>query len=82
MDFSLLGPVEIALLVGGLVVASIVAGIVAGLLGVGGGIVIVPVLFWLFTLTNFPRRTRHAYGRGHLAGDDHRDVDSVDAGAS
>jgi uncharacterized protein len=45
---------EIALLVGGLVVASIVAGLIAGLLGVGGGIVLVPVMFWLFTLIDFP----------------------------
>lgn len=45
---------EIILLVGGLSLASIFAGIVAGLLGVGGGIVIVPALYWLFTLTDFP----------------------------
>ena len=32
----------------GLVVTGIFAGILAGLLGVGGGIVIVPVLFFLF----------------------------------
>lgn len=45
---------EIVLLVGGLVVASIIAGLIAGLLGVGGGIVLVPVMFWMFTLINFP----------------------------
>jgi uncharacterized protein len=45
---------EIALLVGGLVVASIIAGLIAGLLGVGGGIVLVPVMFWLFTIIDFP----------------------------
>lgn len=44
---------DIALLVGGLVVASGIAGIVAGLLGVGGGIVIVPILFWLFSAFAF-----------------------------
>jgi len=53
MDFSFTAP-QLILLVGGLSGASIIAGIVAGLLGVGGGIVIVPVLFWLFTLTDFP----------------------------
>lgn len=30
--------------------AGVVAGVIAGLLGVGGGIVLVPVLFYLFTL--------------------------------
>ncbi len=45
---------ELVLLVVALSAASIIAGIVAGLLGVGGGIVIVPVLFWVFTLIDFP----------------------------
>ena len=31
-----------------LAVAGVFAGLLAGLLGVGGGFVIVPVLFWLF----------------------------------
>lgn len=44
---------ELAALAVGLGLSSIVAGLLAGLLGVGGGIVIVPVLFWLFTLTDF-----------------------------
>lgn len=35
-------------------VAAIVAGLMAGFLGVGGGIVLVPVLFWLFTFIDFP----------------------------
>ncbi|MEX0730118.1 MAG: sulfite exporter TauE/SafE family protein [Aquisalimonadaceae bacterium] len=35
---------------GAMATAGIVAGIVAGLLGVGGGIILVPVLFYLFTL--------------------------------
>lgn len=36
----------------GLLITGGMAGILAGLLGVGGGIVIVPVLFWLFDLLN------------------------------
>ncbi|MEM9757076.1 MAG: sulfite exporter TauE/SafE family protein, partial [Pseudomonadota bacterium] len=38
----------------GLVVTGAVAGILAGLLGVGGGIVIVPVLFLLFDALDVP----------------------------
>jgi len=40
---------QMAMIGGSLVGASILAGIIAGLLGVGGGIVIVPVLYWMFT---------------------------------
>lgn len=53
MDLSF-SPLELILLLGGLGVASVIAGLVAGLLGVGGGIVIVPVLFWIFGFTHFP----------------------------
>lgn len=38
----------LTLLIGGLVAAGLFAGLLAGLLGVGGGIVLVPVLFELF----------------------------------
>ena len=38
----------------GLLATGVIGGLIAGLLGVGGGIVIVPVLFWIFTSLNFP----------------------------
>lgn len=38
----------------GLVATGAAAGVLAGLLGVGGGIVIVPVLYWLFDLLAVP----------------------------
>ena len=46
------------------VTAGIFGGILAGLLGVGGGIVIVPVLFFLFVvLLRMTRRVEHRRGR-------------------
>ncbi|MBS8261482.1 sulfite exporter TauE/SafE family protein [Roseibium polysiphoniae] len=45
-DISL---VSLALLAGALLATGVVAGIIAGLLGVGGGIVIVPVLYYMFS---------------------------------
>ena len=39
---------DLALLLGAMVAAGAVAGVIAGLFGVGGGTVIVPVLFWAF----------------------------------
>ncbi|MEP2639759.1 MULTISPECIES: sulfite exporter TauE/SafE family protein [Roseobacteraceae] len=45
---------QLILVLGGVILAAISAGILAGLLGVGGGIVLVPVLFWLLSLTEFP----------------------------
>ncbi|SNT32066.1 sulfite exporter TauE/SafE family protein [Tropicimonas sediminicola] len=50
-DLTLL---QILPLVVGVAATAIVAGLMAGLLGVGGGIVIVPVLFWILSLTDFP----------------------------
>lgn len=40
---------ELAMFAAGLLATGIIAGVIAGLLGVGGGIVIVPVLFHIFT---------------------------------
>jgi uncharacterized protein len=45
---------EIAGLVMAIMATGAVAGILSGLLGVGGGIVIVPVLSWVFVLLSFP----------------------------
>jgi uncharacterized membrane protein YfcA len=49
---------EVAVMVAALLAAGIAAGLLAGLLGVGGGIVIVPVLFHLFSLLGFPEDVR------------------------
>lgn len=46
-------PTIIALIVG-LLATGAIGGVLAGLLGVGGGIVVVPVLFWILTLLEFP----------------------------
>ena len=45
---------EIALLLLLMLGTGVVAGLLAGLLGVGGGIVIVPILFLVFELLDFP----------------------------
>lgn len=45
---------ELLIILAGVVVTAIVAGVLAGLLGVGGGIVLVPMFFWLLSLTDFP----------------------------
>ena len=49
-----LDPTTLALWVGALAAASAVAGFAAGLLGVGGGIVTVPVMFQMFTFMGLP----------------------------
>lgn len=51
MDVSWVSLLTIAL---GVAATSVLAGILAGLLGVGGGIVLVPALFWILSLTDFP----------------------------
>ncbi len=43
-----------AALIAGLLATGAIGGILAGLLGVGGGIVVVPALFWVLTLLDFP----------------------------
>ncbi|MFD1343040.1 sulfite exporter TauE/SafE family protein [Litorisediminicola beolgyonensis] len=45
---------ELLIILAGVVLTAIIAGILAGLLGVGGGIVLVPMFFWLLSLTDFP----------------------------
>lgn len=44
-DTSVFDGLTIAMLIAGLAMTGIASGVLAGLLGVGGGIVIVPVLF-------------------------------------
>jgi uncharacterized membrane protein YfcA len=50
--------VDILLLIAVLAAAGALAGLIAGLLGVGGGIVIVPVLFYLLPLAGVPEEHR------------------------
>ncbi len=52
------GPAWLAGLAVALVATGLLAGVMAGLLGVGGGIVIVPVLFHLFTLLGLDASVR------------------------
>jgi uncharacterized membrane protein YfcA len=52
-----LSNLQIGLLIASLAFTGVIAGVLAGLLGVGGGIVIVPVLFWVFGLLKLPVET-------------------------
>ena len=49
---------DLVLLVVGLLAAGAVTGLLAGVFGVGGGAVIVPVLYELFRLQGIPEETR------------------------
>ncbi|EKF18300.1 sulfite exporter TauE/SafE family protein [Nitratireductor pacificus] len=61
-DPSTFDAATIAVLVAGMAITGMIGGVLAGLLGVGGGIVIVPVLFWV--LRAFQIAPEHA---SHLA---------------
>src|ERR1700726_4577494 len=49
---------EIALLAAGIVVSGVVTGLLAGLFGIGGGAVIVPVLYEVFRILDVPDEVR------------------------
>src|SRR5258708_16947353 len=49
---------EIALLVAAVMVAGIATGILAGLFGIGGGAIIVPVLYEVFRILGVPEEVR------------------------
>ena len=56
---------EMALLALGVGMAGLLAGVIAGLLGVGGGIVLVPVLFQAFSLIGVPASLCMPFTRAH-----------------
>ena len=49
---------EIALLVAAVLVAGVATGILAGLFGIGGGAIIVPVLYEIFRILGVPEEVR------------------------
>src|SRR5512141_3094815 len=49
---------EIALLVAAVVLAGVATGILAGLFGIGGGAIIVPVLYGVFRILGVPEAAR------------------------
>jgi uncharacterized membrane protein YfcA len=49
---------EVALLVAGIVASGVVTGLLAGLFGIGGGAVIVPVLYEVFRILDVPDEVR------------------------
>ena len=52
-------------------VLGALAGILAGLLGIGGGAVVVPMLVFTFKWQNLSPRYRHSSGDRNLAGEHH-----------
>ena len=58
MPIESMSLIELAPFAAGLIVTGLVAGVLAGLLGVGGGIVIVPVLYHVFTLLGIDEAVR------------------------
>ncbi|ABS62673.1 protein of unknown function DUF81 [Parvibaculum lavamentivorans DS-1] len=58
MNIEAMTLMELAPFAGGLLATGIIAGVLAGLLGVGGGIVIVPVLYQVFTLLGIDEAVR------------------------
>jgi len=57
-DILAVDPQFLALFAGGILLTGVIAGILAGLLGVGGGIVIVPVLFNIFLFLGIDEAVR------------------------
>lgn len=49
---------DIAMLAAALLAAGAVTGLLAGVFGVGGGAVVVPVLYWVFGILNVPETVR------------------------
>jgi len=58
LDSFLADPQFLVLFAGGLLLTGVIAGVLAGLLGVGGGIVIVPVLFNVFLFLGIDEAVR------------------------
>ncbi len=58
MPFATISPVELGFIVAGLLAAGAVTGVLAGLFGVGGGAIIVPILYETFRLLDVSEDVR------------------------